>query len=55
MEQEGKKGLWRIWVDTQQRIVSFHAEAGYQLMEFRDHELFLSCVDQYTGKQYRYQ
>ena len=37
------------------RIVSFHEEEGCQLMEFRSRELFLSCVEQYTGKQYRYQ
>ena len=47
--------LWRIWVDTKRRIVSFHEEEGCQLLEFRSRELFLSCVDQYSGKQYRYQ
>ena len=47
--------LWRIWVDTQRRIVSFHEEEGCQMLEFRSHELFLSCVDQYPGRQYRYQ
>jgi len=47
--------LWRIWVDTNRRIVSFHEEEGCQLLEFRNREMFLSCVDQYTGKQYRYQ
>ena len=47
--------LWRVWVDTQRRIVSFHEEDGCQLLEFRNRELFLSCVDQYTGMQYRYQ
>ena len=34
--------LWRMWVDTKRRIVS-------------SHEMFLSCVDQYACKQYRYQ
>ena len=47
--------LWRIWVDTNRRIVSFHEEEGCQLLEFRSHEMFLSGVDQYSGKQYRYQ
>ena len=47
--------LWRIWVDTKNRIVSFHEEEGCQLLEFRSRELFLSCVDQYTLQQYRYQ
>ena len=49
------ENLWRIWVDTKRRIVSFHEEEGCQMLEFRSHEMFLSCVDQYSGKQYRYQ
>ena len=57
MEQTKKQTekLWRVWVDTRRRIVSFHEEEGCQLLEFRSRELFLSCVDQYTGMQYRYQ
>ena len=47
--------VWRIWVDTKRRIISFHEEEGCQLLEFRSREMFLSCVDQYSGKQYRYQ
>lgn len=47
--------LWRVWVDSRRRIVSFHEEEGSQLLEFRSREMFLSCVDQYTGQQYRYQ
>ena len=27
--------LWRVWVDTRRRIVSFHEEEGCQLLEFR--------------------
>ena len=34
------KVLWRIWVDTRQRIVSFHEAEGYELLEFRSQELF---------------
>lgn len=49
------ENLRRVWVDTQRRIVSFHEEEGCQLLEFRSHEMFLRCVDQYSGKQYRYQ
>ena len=41
--------VWRIWV------VSFHEEAGGQLMEFRSWEMFIHCVDEYAKKQYRYQ
>lgn len=47
--------LWRMWVDIKRRIVSFHEEKDCQLLEFRSHEMFLSCVDQYACKQYRYQ
>lgn len=49
------ENLWRVWVDNHRRIVSFHEEEGCQMLEFRSRELFLNCVDQYAGKQYRYQ
>lgn len=56
MEQtKPKEKLWRVWIDTDRRIVSFHEEEGSQLLEFRDRDLFFSCIEQYTGKQYRYQ
>ena len=56
MEQKNlAENLWRVWVDTRRRIVSFQEEEGCQLLEFRNRERFLSCVDQYTGMQYRYQ
>jgi hypothetical protein len=47
--------MWRIWVDTQNRIVSFHEAEGCQMMEFRSHDLFLNYIDGFTGRQYRYQ
>ena len=47
--------LWRVWVDNRRRIVSFHEEEGCALLEFRSRDLFLSCMEQYTGNQYRYQ
>lgn len=56
MEQKSSaENLWRVWVDTTRRIVSFHEEKGCQMLEFRNREMFFRCVDQYTGKQYRYQ
>lgn len=56
MEQtRNTENLWRVWVDNHRRIVSFHEEEGCQLIEFRSRELFWSCVEQYTGRQYRYQ
>ena len=45
---------WRIWVDTQRKIVSFHEEEGCELLEFYNREMFMHCVDQYTCRQYRY-
>lgn len=47
--------MWRVWVDPKRRLVSFHEEDGCQLLEFYSREMFLRCVDEYTGKQYRYQ
>lgn len=47
--------VWRIWIDNENRIVSFHEVEGCALMEFRNRDLFISCVEQYTGQQYRYQ
>ena len=49
------ESLFRVWIDTERRIVSFHEEEGCQLLEFRSREMFMNCVDQYTGLQYRYQ
>lgn len=53
MEQNGPE-LWRVWVDARRRVVSFHPEEGFCLLEFQSRELFLACIDQYTGEQYRY-
>lgn len=47
-------GPWRVWVDTQNRVISFHEAEGCELLEFHSRELFLNCVDQYTKQQYRY-
>jgi transcriptional regulator with XRE-family HTH domain len=49
------EALWRVWVDTRRRIVSFHQEEGWRLLEFRSWELFQNCIDRYTAEQYRYQ
>ena len=45
-----REPIWKMWVDTRRRVVSFHEEAGAQLME-----MFLRCVDSYTNQLYRYQ
>ena len=50
-----REPIWKLWVDTQRRVVSFHEEAGSQLMEFRDRDMFLRCIDGYTAQLYRYQ
>lgn len=50
-----REPVWKIWVDTDRRVVSFHEEADSKLLEFRDREMFLRCVDEYTNQLYRYQ
>jgi len=47
--------VWRIWVDAEARVVSFHQEAGFQMLEFRSWEYFQAAIDQYTQQRYRYQ
>ena len=54
MEETDQK-VWRIWVDTRRRIVSFHEEEGWDLLEFHSRDLFYRCVDEYTEKRFRYQ
>lgn len=46
---------WRIWVNTHQRIVSFHEEEGFELLEFHSQELFQRCIDSYVCQFYRCQ
>lgn len=53
-KQEDRR-VWRVWVDTRRRVVSFHEAPGYQMLEFRSYELFQSCIDGYTAQRYRYQ
>lgn len=55
MEREKSPEIYRLWVDTRRRVVSFHPEPETELLEFRDRELFLRCVDSYTEQLYRYQ
>ena len=47
--------VWRIWVDSEQRLVSFHEIPSGRLLEFHSYELFQSCIDGYTAQRYRYQ
>lgn len=55
MARRKKQKIWRIWVDTQRRIISFHEIPDARLLEFCNSELFQSCIDRYTAQQYRYQ
>ena len=50
-----ERHVWRIWVDTRRRLVSFHKAPGCKLLEFHSRELYQSCVDSYTAQGYRYQ
>mgnify|MGYP000407457613 CR=1 FL=1 len=47
-----REPIWKMWVDTRRRVVSFHEEAGAQLMEFRDREMFLRCVAMVLSEQF---
>lgn len=55
METRGEPQVWRIWVNAEERVVSFHQEAGFQLLEFHSWEYFQAAIDQYTTQRYRYQ
>ena len=55
LEQIVMTGPWRMWVCPERKIVSFHPENGFHFLEFQSRELFLRCVDRYTGERYRYQ
>lgn len=55
MEHTTARPIWRLWVNNQQRIVSFHAVEGFEMLEFQSHEMFMSCVDSYVCQWYRYQ
>lgn len=55
MAKRKQETVWRIWVDTERRIVSFHEEPDSQMLEFRSYELFQTCIDQYTAQRFRYQ
>ena len=50
-----ERQIWRIWVDNERRLVSFHEVPGGRLLEFHSYELFQSCIDGYTAQRYRYQ
>jgi len=54
-KKEPEDQVWRIWVDTRRRLVSFHEVPGFRLLEFHSYELFQSCIDGYTAQRYRYQ
>ncbi len=55
LETQGEARVWRIWVNTEARVVSFHREEGFQLLEFHSWEYFQEAIDQYTRQRYRYQ
>ncbi|MCX4370835.1 MAG: hypothetical protein OSJ58_03285 [Dysosmobacter sp.] len=55
MTARDEEQVWRIWVDAEARVVSFHQEAGFQMLEFRSWEYFQAAIDQYTRQRYRYQ
>ena len=56
MAEQEPGQVWRIWVDTKRRIVSFHPVEGFEALEFRPGPGHVfRCVDKYTRHRYRYQ
>ncbi len=55
LQARGEERVWRIWVNAEDRVVSFHQESGFQMLEFRSWEYFQAAIDQYTQQRYRYQ
>ena len=55
MEHTTSPTPWRLWVNTNSRIVSFHEEEGFDLLEFHSQELFQRCVDGYVCRFFRCQ
>ena len=47
MQARGEERVWRIWVNAEDRVVSFHQESGFQMLEFRSWEYFQAAIDQY--------
>ena len=40
-----REPIWKLWVDTQRRVVSFHEEAGSQLLVGRDRARYWGGID----------
>ena len=54
VEQQELDRVWRVWVDEQNRVVSFRETADSRMMEFASREEFLRRVDEFTARNYRY-
>ena len=54
MEQQEPGRVWRVWVDEQNRVVSFRETADSRLMDFFIREKILQQVDEITARNYRY-
>lgn len=44
-----------VWIDSLNRIASFHEEKGYDRMEFQQHDYFISYLCQLSDNKYRFQ
>jgi len=55
MAEKQGEAVWRMWVDTRRRVVSFHEVEESQPLEFRSWEMFIHAVDEYAKQRYRYQ
>ena len=52
---QNTEALWRVWIDTRRRVVSFHEQENACLLEFHSQDMFWNYVNQYAGMEYRYQ
>ena len=50
-----REPIWKLWVDTQRRVVSFHEECRVPAYGVPGPDMFLRCIDGYTAQLYRYQ
>ena len=46
---------WKIWIDNEEKIVSFHEVEGYECIEFQNERFFISLIEEYAKRKYQFQ
>ena len=54
-KRRNERPRWRIWVDTQRKIVSFHEVPQFEVVAFALHEYFLNYIQSLSDSGYRFQ